>query len=358
MAQDNMFQGEMDPEIAAMLGTDVKAKSNGGAIPDYSHLFGETAPVEDIPDDAEPAENIDLTAERFPEISKQLEDAPHNFFNDPLYYKTALSGEGDIAQRVHTIFQKFLNTKDPKDRGVYRQQFITAYWEFLLKVARKAPGKLPDPKKYLLRFGLLHPTLLNNEHKNLFARVVTDNTWNMPIYYLDEWFKAVGTGLIRNSTTDEVRVVRSNTSIRLQQLLDKAQGKMDGVKGLLKAKDEERTSQEKNLYERIANLADHTPLDGLPDVSACYSEGQKRIFAEIQENLKNLIKTDHELGVFIRDYYQAEQDVNNLRQKVEEEGAIVEVDLKALDTEFDSVRQMVKMTVGRQGNHFPVLTSE
>jgi hypothetical protein len=36
----------------------------------------------------------------------------------------------------------------------------------------------------------------------------------------------------------------------------------------------------------------------------------------------------------------------------------VEVDVQAVDTEFNTIRQMAKMTIGRQGNHFPVLTSE
>jgi hypothetical protein len=34
------------------------------------------------------------------------------------------------------------------------------------------------------------------------------------------------------------------------------------------------------------------------------------------------------------------------------------IDIKAVDTEFETVRQMIKMTIGRQGNHFPILSSE
>ncbi|MDR2102602.1 MAG: hypothetical protein LBP42_00705, partial [Treponema sp.] len=46
-------------------------------------------------------------------------------------------------------------------------------------------------------------------------------------------------------------------------------------------------------------------------------------------------------------------------EKMEDEGGgPVEVDVQALDTEFNTVRQMTKMTIGRQGNHYPILTSE
>ena len=350
---NSVFQGDIDPEIAAMLGTDIKPKT-GESAPDFVHLFGDDGGAEAAGEVEEP----DITAAGFPPITKRLEEVPHNAFQDPNYYKTALSGEGDIAQRVHGILQKYLNAKDPKDKSVFRQQFIPAFWEFLINVARKAPGRLPDPKKYLLRFGILHPTFLSPEQSTFFSQVVVENTLAQPVYYLDEWLKAIGTGVVRNSSTDEVRVAKSNQSIKLQQLLDKAKGKQDGAKALLKAKDDERMNLERLLIDRISNVAEHFPINGLPEINSCYSEGQKRIFIESQEIMKNLLKADRELESLLRDYSQADADVRSLRAKIEEDGGAVEVDVRAVDTEFDTVRQMAKMTIGRQGNHFPVLTKE
>ena len=364
MAQNNMFQGDMDPEIAALLGTSTKPKG-AVEVPDYADLFGNDN-VEELQSDGisgegtggdGESEELDLTVTGFPEILKRLEETPHKAFEDPNYYKTALSNEGDISQRVHGILQKFLNAKDPKDKGVFRQQFIPAYWDFLINIARKAPGKLTDPKRYLLRFGLLHPTLLNTEIRTFFSTIIVDNELNQPVYYLDEWFKAVGTGVVRNSSTDEVRV-RSGASVKLQQHLEKAQGRRDGVKVMLKTKDIERLALEKELIARAAQIADHYPVTGLPDINSCYTEAQKRILTDIQELLKTLLKADRDQDNYIRDYRQAEEEVRMIQQKIEDEGSAVEVDVKAIDTEFDTVRQMAKMTIGRQGNHFPVLTSE
>jgi len=351
MAQNNVFQGEMDPEIAALLGTNTRARNSEAGIPDYSAIFDE------VIEEAESADEVDLTRESLPQITKRFEDIPHSGFEDPNFYKIALSGEGDIAQRVHTILQKFINTRDPKDRSVYRQQFITAFWEFLIRVARKAPGAIPEPKRYLLRYGMLHPTFIDRENRTIFAKIINDNILNQPVYYLDEWFKAVGTGMIRPSTTDEVKISRTNNAVRLQQFLEKAQGKLDGTRSLLKAKDVERLNLEGNLNSLVNHIFEHFPMEGLPGVFAPYTEGQKRVFADIQESLRNLQKADHDLEVFFRDYFQAEQEVRNLQYKVEEEGAAM-VDVKAIDTEFDTVRQMAKMTCGRQGNHFPILTNE
>ncbi|MCL2374639.1 MAG: hypothetical protein FWC65_05290, partial [Treponema sp.] len=306
----------------------------------------------------EEPEDLDLNSPGFPDITKRWEDVPHNAFHDPNYYKTALSGEGDIAQRIHGILQKYLNAKDPKDKGVFRQQLIPAYWEFLLSIARKAPGKLPDPKKYLLRFGILHPTLPGSANIEFFSKIIVDNVLNQPVYYLDEWLKAIGTGVIRNSSTDEARVAKSNTGIRLQQLLEKARGKQDGIKTFMKAKDEERLALENTLIVRFSQIAEHFPITGLSDINSCYTEGQKRVFADSQEIMKALLKADRELELLLREYSQAEEDVKTLLGKVEEDGGAIEVDVRAIDTEFETVRQMAKMTIGRQGNHFPILTKD
>jgi hypothetical protein len=357
MAQDNVFQGEIDPEIAALLGTSVSPKESAEPIPDFAHLFSDNETEESEEAQGE-ADEPDLTSGGFPEITKRLEEVPHKAFDDPEYYKTALGNEGDIAKRVHAILQKYLNAKDPKDKGVFRQQFIPAYWEFLINVARKAPGKMPDPKKYLLRYGLLHPTFLNQETRTFFSKIITENTLNQPVYYLDEWFKAVGTAVVKISSTDEAVATKSNKNTQLMGLMEKAQGKLDGVKTLIRVKNGERLAKEEELVKMISQIADHYPVTGLPTVSSCYTEVQKRIFNDVQNTLKDLIKADRDQDLYLKDYYQAEEDVKTLQARMEEEGAAVEVDVGAVDTEFNTVRQMTKMTIGRQGNHYPVLTSE
>jgi hypothetical protein len=359
MAQDTMFQGEMDPEIAALLGT--VSVSSETAVQNFDDLFDKFTKAkkgisEKADNQGEPGTEHENSG--FPQVTKRLEEKAHEAFNDPGYYKQVLANEGDSARRIHTILQKYLNTKDPKDKSVFRQQLSTVYWDFLAGIARKAPGELPAPKKYLLRFGILHPTFLDIEDRDLFAKVVVENELSQPIYYLDEWLKAVGIGVIQPSTTDEVRITKSNASGHLQQLLEKARGKLEGSRGLLKAKNGERIILEKALVERIQVIIRHERMDRLPDINACYDEGQKRVFAEIQDLLKSMLKSDRELEIFSRDFYQAEEDVNTIQEKMEAEGGAPEADIQAVDAEFATIRQMTKMNVGRQGNQFPILTRE
>ncbi|MCL2721724.1 MAG: hypothetical protein FWD47_10355 [Treponema sp.] len=347
--------GDMDPELAALLGT---AGSGNGPLPDFNDIFGEKN-KEDFADiSSTSGSEVDLSASGFPQITKRLEEKGHNNFNDPNYYKTALSNETEIAQRVHSILQKYLTSKDPKDRSVFRQQFISPYWEFLFNIARKSTTRLPPAKKYLLRFALLHPAFLSTENREFFSKVVDNNVLDQPVYYMDEWFNAVGTSKMRPSTTDEIKISKSNTQSKLQQLLEKAQGKFDGSRSILKAKDRERHEIERILRDRINSIFERIPLPELSDVSDCFSEGQKMAINEVQNFLKQLMKNDHDLGISIRDFVSAEGDVQNLQDKLAAEGGAVTVDLGAIDTECDTIRQMAKMTIGRQGNHFPVLTSE
>jgi len=348
--------GDMDPELAALLGT--AGSDGGGPLPDFSDIFGEKNKDDFADISSSSGGDVDLTVSQFPPVKKRLEEKGHNFFNDPNYYKAALTNEGDIAQRVHGVLQKYLTAKDPKDRSVFRQQFISPYWEFAFNVARKATGKLPPCKKYLLRFALLHPAFINPDTKEFFSKIVDDNPLDQPVHYMDEWFGAVGTGKMRPSSTDEVKIVRGNSASKIQALLEKAQGKYDGTRSILKSRERERVEIENILRDRINAVFEHTPLHELTDVSDCYNEGQKASINEIQNLLKQLLKNDHELELNIRDFVNAENDVSHLTDKLQSEGGAVTVDTGAIETECDTMRQMAKMTIGRQGNHFPVLTAE
>jgi hypothetical protein len=335
----------MDAELAALLGIELDT-------PPDNQKTEETTVVE------EQAE-VSLNEKGFPEITKYFADAPHTIFNNPpAYYKEAIANGGESSARLQAILQKYINAKDPKDRGVHRQQMIPVYWEFLKSVAKKATDNLSDPKKYLLRFGLLHPSFLDEQARALFAKIIVENEYNQPIYYLDEWFKAVGSGAIKASSTDEVNVAKSNAPSQQKQLFDKAVGRIEGTKDLLKAKAMERANQEKALTSAVNTALIHVPTAKIPEVSECYTPSQRTSFTEIQDIVKRLLGIDREIASLTKEMNNAEAEAEALRFKVEAAQAEASVDVKAVDTEFETIRQMSKMTIGRQGNHFPILTKE
>jgi hypothetical protein len=200
--------------------------------------------------------------------------------------------------------------------------------------------------------------MVTPEDRTLLGKIVVENELKQPVFYVDEWLKAVGTGSIKVSMTDEVRVAKSNEQGRIKQLFDKAAGKREGAYNLLKAKCEERATYENAVVEKAKLLLEHAPLADFPDILSSYTESQKRAFAEIQDLMKNMIRVDRELEKFLADFDQANEDLATLEGKVNESGASVAVDVQAIDTEFETVKQMAKLTIGRQGNHFPILTRE
>ena len=347
---------DLDPELAALLEDipDTPVKKTPSIKKES--LFSSSAAA--IGEGPSGPEDVDLTESSFTKIEKFFADKPHAIFSDPAYYKKVLGNENESANRLHGLLTKFLTCQDPKDRSVYRQQLITAYWDFMSNIALKTgSGKVTKEKQYALRFGLLLPTLLTDEHRLLFSKVIEENTTREAVYYIDEWLRAIGSGKIGPSTTDEVKSKKKDDSARFQQLLSKAQGKLQSAENLLRAKSEERSRIEDVLKNSIETITVHDSLTGFAGVKTCYTEQQKRTLGDMGEIVRQLLSVDKELQKLSEDYSIAEGDVRSLQQKVEDSGG-GETNASGVSAEYDTMRQMAKMTCGRQGNHFPILTRE
>ena len=344
-----MSDFDLDPELAALLDdTPVTTQKSPQKFQKPDLMASSAAASSTSVSEG----GVDLSVTSFAPIGKFFEDKPSKLYDSPDYYKKVLGGEGQAAARLHGLLSKYLACKDPKDRGVFRQQIISAYWDFAAQLAAKtASPACCSEKKAALRFGLLLPSLLTPEQKTLFATIVEKNETGEPVYYLDEWFNSIAHGRINPSGTDEVKASRKDDSARFVQLLNKAEGKLQSAENLLRAKSTERLRAEDEIRKKADAVFQHEPLAGISGARAAFTDGQKRAVAELGEMLKKLLALDKELNGFISDCSAAEADVRSLKQKVEASGG-GETNLSGLSAEFDTVRQMAKMTCGRQGNHF------
>ncbi|MDR0707549.1 MAG: hypothetical protein LBF60_06715 [Treponema sp.] len=348
---------ELDPELAALLADSLTPQDEFPEYPDALDTILGISQEDESGD--EKAAEVNLNADCFPHITKRFADEPLKVFDEPLaYYKEAVSDTGESGARLHNTMQKYIGAKDPKDRSVFRQQLIPLFWEIFHSAARRAGGAISDPKKFLLRYGILHPQLLDAEQRTLFSKIIIEKEYDLPIYYMDEWFKAVGDGVIRNSTSDEVKVAKSARNDHQRQLLEKAQGKIEGIKNLLKNKTVERMRKESSLKEDLEITLQRQPSRRVPDASECYSERQRGYFSILQDALVYLLRVDREMASMYKELSQVEDEMVGLRAKIAVEKEAGGTDMKAVDAEFETVRQMSKMSVGRQGNHFPILTKE
>lgn len=313
---------------------------------------------------------VDLSKRQFDEITKFTEDVPSKVFDDTSYYKTALTGENASAQRLHQVLSKYLTCQDPKDRTVYRQNIISAYWELVRGMAPKmADLNLPMPKRMLVRFGVLLPSLFRPEQKEFFSKIIFENRTGEPVLYEDEWFREIASGRLTNSMTDEKRAPKKATTpeeansmeqSRLQQLQSKNSGKMQAAENLVNIKENERSVLEQEIRERFEELCEHNTIPGLEPHRSAYSESQQRLFSEITDRLHRLSKNGKEYVRCLKDFEDAKGVYDSVEGKLSEGSGnqTHAADTDAVNIEFETVRQMAKMTVGRQGNQFPLFTRE
>ena len=312
--------------------------------------------------------DVDLKKKEFSAITKFVNEESNGFYDDQNYYKIALGGE-EGAQRVHTVFSKYLTCTDPKDRTVYRQNIVAAWWELIRKMAPKCANlQLPMPKRMLIRYAVLLPSLFRAEQKIFFSKMIYENPYNEPILYLDEWFKEIASGRLSNSMTDEKRTPHKASSpeeanqieqSRLMQLQAKNSGKLQSAENILSIKENEREMLEEELKEKVNALCEHQPVYGEEEHSQPYTDAQQRLFAEISDRLHRLSKNNRELAKAFNDWEEAKASYSNVESKISSAPQEVQpADTEAVNIEFETVRQMAKMTCGRQGNQFPIFTRE
>lgn len=359
-----MYDDELDPEIAALLDT---VEHNPRDLQDLS--VGTTVSLDEEDEKVgnsrtNSISDVDLSIRAFKPITEFFSSTPHTIFDDPDYYKTALRGENESAQKLHNLLTKYLTCQDPKDRTVYRQQMVNVYWEFIRSLAPKMGNlSLPKCKRMLMRFGVVLPSLFTDEQKQTFSSAFVENRLGEPVYYLDEWFQEIVSGRIGISATDEARPARrsgnaAEEASHLMQLKSKNSGKLQNSENLLTSKESQRAMVEAELVSRIEQICKHDVLVGLGNHKAPYSETQKRLFSEISERLRLLSKIDRELTNYLNEFKEAKSISDSLDIKLSSAPSTMEINSSDINTEVDTVRQMAKMTVGRQGNHFPIFTRE
>ena len=207
---------EIDPEIAALIGGGIEeysakpaGRSPGAGGPSFEALFGDMGVAGDV--EAKGEFDVDLSKKAYDPVERFESDPPNAFFDDPQYYQKALAGEGEASQRFHELLKKYLQSTDPKDRGMYRQQVITAYWNMVSRMIPRVVSSNPIiPKQLMVRFGLSLPTMISPEQRAIFSRIIHQKTTTEPVYYLDEWLRSIAMGQINPSSTDEVSQARNN----------------------------------------------------------------------------------------------------------------------------------------------------
>lgn len=348
----------LDPDMQELLAdTPGSGSVPSESVPDFGDLFddAEAGALEEV--GPETAATGAASTFRRPD---KLEEPPKPDFNDKNYYKIALGGEGEVAQRVHSILGSFLNAKDPQDRSLYRGRLIPAYWDLVGSIARHSNTKLPRPKLFMLRFGVLLPSLLSAEQRDILSRIVERNGTGEPVHYVDDWLREVAAGKVSASAQDETKTSGKNAPQRVNAVLEKTRGRYDAQLSVVTNLVAEMDAQENLLKEQVGRLTSHDARSDIgPGLKTPYDDTQKTAFSEISGVLRRLSNVSRDLSRGYRELEEIQSQLEDLKEKESEmDSPASAVDAKVVADEMNTLRQMAKLCVGRQGNHFPVLMKQ
>ena len=346
-----IFSGDMDPEVAELIGIGDE-DTPGGDSPDFGDLFEKKQSGEDTAGAGE----VDMAVRSFTRPTK-LEEKPKPHFSEKNYYKIALTEEGEISKRVHQLLGTFLNSTDPQDRSMHRGRLIPAYWELFRSVASRVASRLPQPKVLMVRYGMLLPTMVSAEQRQMMSKIIMENQTGEPIHYVDEWLREVARGHITASATDETKPGQRSEPGKIGALLEKQRGRYDAQLNLIRTTVQEIQTHEQSLKENIETIADHDVRPEFGNLPAPYNDTQRSAIGEITNVMRRLAMVNKELARHYRELEGLHDQVENLKEKENEVGA-VQVDRKVIGEEANTIRQMAKLCVGRQGNHFPLLMKQ
>jgi hypothetical protein len=283
------------------------------------------------------------------------------------FMKKVLADENtEIVENLLLIKEQFEKEQDKDRKVVFKERLTSAFWNLYTAIGQRLTEKSPKEKRLFLRFGILDMKYLTqDEQKLILSQPFETKDAEDTIFYMDEWLIGILKGQLKPSVTDEAAGRKSSKSGSVDSA---QQSKFERVTGLIEANKknylnivERRKLQEDAMTSLMAMVSSH-PMDPLFNATDVYNEDQIKKMDEITEIVRELKRIDKELNVTKKAFYENYEEMKELESSLMETKGPQEttgyaVDSHTAESEIGALRQMVKMCIGRQGNHFPILLS-
>lgn len=352
---DNGNNNPIDLELESLL---APISSVSGDKPDFDDLFNEpdTAVNPKVEKDSMLE---DITKPHFKAIVK-YECRAKPYFNNPNYYKFLLTGMGEVSDKIHKTIQNYLKANDPKDKSVYRSRFIPLYWELIRKQVEVLSEDSEMPRRLLIRFGALLPNIISAEQRLMLSTIIFENTTEEPVHYADEWLLYVGRGEVSPLATDEEFSYRKKKkdASAIKSQLTKVRGEKDAHIAVIRNYEIRQKSLEQSLMMKAQVISRHEKSGIYRGLRNPYTQPQRASMGEVLSIVKELQVLDKEIKTRFESLRHNGEKINTLEMQAKEAGISTAVDHKIATKEVESIRQMAKMSVGRQGNHMPMLMKQ
>jgi len=272
---------------------------------------------------------------------------------DKNYYIKIIKEGREYGQKINDLLSKYIKAELKDNKSMYREKIIPSYWNMLLYLIDNFFDNINDEKKALFRYGLLNTTFIDENQKRILLDLNNITNTNKDIYFVDEWLFMVGNGKIKQSSIDETKILKKNTPSVMRSKLEGKIGAREAELTSLSQKVEQHLMIERSLKSSVSIILNHQKSTKYNDLIAPYDIDQKKTIIQIQDILKSLLKSDKEIESTYNNIKLLDDEIQTLNTKSGE--FQVQIDTKTIRDEFLTLRQMVKMTIGRQGNHFPFL---
>lgn len=271
------------------------------------------------------------------------------------FIRRAVANENtENVQRLAKLKKLFDNPPDKKDKFLYRQKLTAAYWNLLSGVVEKIGTRLPIEKRLMIRYGLMDAAYLKPEQLEMIRKIPLKRKAEYPIYYQDEWLRHIAEGQIKQSIVDETKKRKTPVAAE-QEKLERKQGSRDAELSNLRNKLDQMQLEEESMQGAVNMVIardEHPTYEGF---KYGYSKQQKDMLNEIMHNCRKLSLLNKEVEAQYRILDRLEEEIGQIMGTLPEEEEEIDIDTEVVREEFNSLRQMLKMCVGRQGNHFPIL---
>jgi len=301
-------------------------------------------------------------------MGKLFSSLPNSFL------RSVLEGENEeVIEKLLEFKQLYENETDKDKKVMYKERFTTAFWELyseiLLKIGTVWLDNVPLQKRLFIRFGILDLKYLAVEDQEMIKsvpikKINTDDDVYNSIYYVDEWISEIGKGNIEVSATDEVPRKKKKEGVNVveKEKYERKKGLLEAELSSLREAFRKRQLLEETVYNSIKKVYDFSRMfDEITEdnYSVNYTENEESSLASSIDQIREILRMNKEINLSKQKIDKLLEEIKALEIPTDDNGSdeAYNVDESGIKTEIQTIRQMIKMCVGRQGNHFPALVS-
>ncbi len=288
----------------------------------------------------------------------------YNDLPDKSYIKQLLHGiSEEFSEKFLSMLTAYRSSKDAVEKREYRERLTSLFWELFKMIASDIKPNLPVAKKLFIRYGLADLRGLTPEdQKFILAQASNEVNYDEEIvYYLDEWLIGIAFGKLKASAGNELKNKGAKKPLNENQ--EKHISLLEVEQGHFKEFKKTRDNLLFDLSYDVDTIKEEH-IDENTGLTGVFTQEQTKALENITYYQKEIKKLNKEILASAKTMQKAQDALEAIR--IEEEKAELakeegeentSFNKEALLQEIDNMRQMVKMTVGRQGNSYPFLNS-